>query len=197
MAFAKYTEEERFTYSDYLAWDDELRWELIDGVPFCMSPAPGQQHQEILLSLVRQFADYLDGKSCSAFIAPFDVCLSERVKAADDEITTVVQPDMMVVCDSKKLDGRGVKGAPDIAVEIISPSTAKRDITTKYDLYQHHGVKEYWLIYPKDRTLLVYRLSDDGKYATAEVFGECDQVPVPLLGELVIDLTRVFKMKPE
>ncbi len=99
----------------------------------------------------------------------------------------------MVVCDHDKLDDRGIKGAPDLVVEIISPSTAKRDITTKYELYQRHGVKEYWLMYPNDRTLLVYRLSDDSRYASPEVYGEGEIVPVPLLGDLVIDMGKVFR----
>jgi Uma2 family endonuclease len=193
MALPKFKLEDRFTYADYLAWDDDQRWELIDGVAFCMSPAPSRLHQKWLGDLFAQFHAYLEGKPCEVYIAPFDVRLAEYSDVSDEEINTVVQPDIMVVCDREKLDDRGVKGAPDLVVEIISPSTAKRDITTKYELYQRHGVKEYWLMYPNDRTLLVYRMSADGIYVQPEVFGEGDIVPVPLLGDMEIDMGKVFR----
>jgi Uma2 family endonuclease len=193
MALPKFKEEDRFTYADYLTWDDDQRWELIDGEAFCMSPGPNRLHQKWLGELFVKFHSYLEGKPCEVYLAPFDVRLPEYSDTSDEETMTVVQPDLMVICDHDKLDDRGVKGAPDLVVEIISPSTAKRDITTKYELYQRHGVKEYWLMYPNDRTLLVYRLSEDGKYAPPEVFGEGDIVPVPLLGDLAIDMGKVFR----
>ncbi len=193
MALPKFKAEDRFTYADYLTWDDGQRWELIDGVAFCMSPGPNRLHQKWLGELHRQIANYLDDKPCEVYLAPCDVRLPEVSDASDEVTITVVQPDIMVVCDRDKLDDRGVKGAPDLVVEIISPRTAKRDITTKYELYQRHGVKEYWLMYPNDRTLLVYRLSDDSRYGTPEVFGEGDSVPVSLLGDLTVDMGKVFR----
>jgi Uma2 family endonuclease len=193
MTLPNFKEYDRFTYADYLTWDDDQRWELIDGEAFCMSPGPNRLHQKCLGELHRQIANYLEGKLCEVYLAPFDVRLVEDTSASDEDTTTVVQPDIFVVCDRDKLDDRGVKGAPDLVVEIISPSTAKRDITTKYELYQRHGVKEYWLLYPNDRTLLVYRLSEEGRYATPEVFGDGDIVPVPLLGDLAIDMGKVFR----
>jgi Uma2 family endonuclease len=126
-------------------------------------------------------------------MAPFDVRLQDHLDASDEETITVVQPDLMIICDTNKLDEHGVKGAPDLVVEIISPSTAKRDIKTKFEIYQRHGVKEYWIMYPNDRTLLVYRLSSDNRYGAPEVFGEADIVPVPVLGDLSIDMATVFK----
>lgn len=128
------------------------------------------------------------------YLAPFDVRLQDLPGASDEGTLTVVQPDLMVVCDRDKLDDRGIKGAPDLVLEIISPSTAKRDITVKHQLYQRHGVKEYWLLYPNDRTLLVYKLSEEGRYSQPMVFGEGDVVPVPLLGDLFIDMGKVFRM---
>jgi len=193
MALSKLKNEGSFTYADYLTWDDGQRWELIDGEAFCMSPGPNRIHQKWLGELFVQLHTHLEGKQCEVYLAPFDVRLPDYENASDEEVITVVQPDILVVCDRNKLDDRGVKGAPDLVVEIISPSTAKRDITTKYELYQRHGVKEYWLMYPNDRTLLVYRLSDDGIYVLPEVFGEGDTVPVPLLGDLVIDMEKVFR----
>jgi Uma2 family endonuclease len=193
MALSKLKNEGSFTYADYLTWDDGQRWELIDGEVFCLSPGPNRIHQKWLGELFVQLHTHLEGKQCEVYLAPFDVRLPDYENASEEEVITVVQPDILVVCDRNKLDDRGVKGAPDLVVEIISPSTAKRDITTKYELYQRHGVKEYWLMYPNDRTLLVYRLSDDGIYVLPEVFGEGDTVPVPLLGDLVIDMGKVFR----
>ena len=192
MALPKFKEEDRFTYADYPTWDDDQRWELIDGEAFCMSPGPSRLHQKWLGELYRQFANYLLGKPCEVYIAPFDVRLQDSLDASDDETIIVVQPDLMIICDPGKLDDSGVKGAPDLVIEIISPSTAKRDIKIKFELYQRYGVKEYWIMYPNDRTMLVYRLSDDNHYGVPEVFGETDVVPVPLLGDLVIDLGKVL-----
>ena len=192
MALPKFKEEDRFTYADYLTWDDDQRWEIIDGEAFCMSPGPNRLHQKWLGELFAQFHSYLVGKPCEVYMAPFDVRLQDHSDASDEQTVTVVQPDLVIICDLNKLDDRGVKGAPDLVVEIISPSTAKRDIKTKFELYQRHGVKEYWIIYPNDSTLLVYRLTDDAGYSSPEVFGEGDTVPVPLLGDLAIDMGKVF-----
>jgi len=185
-------EKERFTYTDYLTWSDDERWELIDGVAYCMSPAPGVRHQELSGELFRQLANYLKGKICKPFSAPFDIRLSERPGLTDEKIETVVQPDIVVVCDRSKLDDKGCKGAPDLVIEILSPSTGGKDLTVKYDLYERHGVKEYWIIHPAERTLLVYKLCETGKYGVADRYAGDDKVPVPLLGELVIDLSDVF-----
>ncbi len=194
MALPEFKVEDRFTYADYLTWDDDQRWELIDGEAFCISPVPNRLHQKWLGELHRQFANYLEERQCEVYLAPFDVRLQDLPGASDEGTLTVVQPDIMVVCDLDKLDDRGIKGAPDLVVEIISPSTAKRDITVKHQLYQRYGVKEYWLLYPNDRTLLVYKLSEEGRYSQPMVFGEGDIVPVPLLGDLFIDMGKVFRM---
>jgi len=195
MALPKLKEEQVdcFSYADYLTWDDNQRWELIDGEAFCMSPAPNRIHQKWLGELFAQFHAHLEGKPCEVYIAPVDVRLSETNAAPDEETLTVVQPDLVVVCDRDKLDDRGIKGAPDLVVEIISPSTARHDIHTKFELYQRHGIPEYWIIYPNDRTLLVYRHADDGRYATPDVYGVEDAVPVPLLGDLMVEMGKVFR----
>ncbi|MBI4778088.1 Uma2 family endonuclease [Candidatus Desantisbacteria bacterium] len=140
MGFAARKKEERFTYGDYLKWPDEERWELIDGVAYDMSPAPSRRHQEVVGELFRQFATYLLGKSCKVYVAPFDVRLPE-CDEADEDIITVVQPDIIVVCDRDKLDDKGGRGAPDIVIEILSPWTAKKDLRTKYNLYERHRVR--------------------------------------------------------
>lgn len=193
MAVPRIKEDDRFSYADYLTWDDGQRWELIDGVAFCMTPAPNRRHQSLLGELHRQFSNYLMDKPCQVYLAPFDVRFPDAPEDGNDEIMTVVQPDIVVVCDQNKLDEQGAKGAPDLVVEILSPSTSKRDISVKFELYQRHGVKEYWLLYPNEKLLQLYRLADDGRYGAPLAFGPEERVAVPLLGELEIDLARVMR----
>jgi len=103
-----------------------------------------------------------------------------------------VQPDILVVCDKTKLDDRGCNGAPDLVIEILSPATAIHDLKTKFELYQRFAVKEYWIIHPVDQTLFVYKLDEQGRYGAPDRYAQTDTVPVPLLGELVVDLAKVF-----
>jgi Uma2 family endonuclease len=182
----------RFSYADYLTWPDEERWELIDGVPYSMSPAPLRRHQDLSRLFERQIDNYLQDKTCTMYHAPFDVRLSEQANASDNYTDTVVQPDILVVCDKSKLDQRGCNGAPDLIVEIISPSTASRDMKEKFELYQRFAVKEYWLVHPNDQTVMVFKLLDTGLYGRADMYAAGDLVQVPLLGELEIDLAKVF-----
>ena len=193
MVLPKLKPDDRFSYADYLTWDDGQRWELINGQACCMTPAPARLHQKWLGNLFAQFHAFLRDRPCEVYLAPFDVRLPDAPEDGDDETFTVVQPDIIVVCDQGKLDDRGCKGAPDLVVEILSPSSSKRDITVKYELYQRHGVTEYWLLYPNEKLLQLYRLGDDGRYGSPQAFGPEDQVAVPLLGELTIDLARVMR----
>ena len=187
-------QRELYTYRDYLKWDDGERWELIDGVPYNMSPAPNRRHQDTSGELFRQFATYLLEKQCKVYIAPFDVrFVDTNDTVADDYIDTVVQPDIVVVCDHEKLDDRGCKGSPDLIVEILSPSTTRMDMTVKFELYQRFGVKEYWIVHSQDRTVLVFKLLESGLYGVPDRYCAEDAIPVSLLGDLQIDLTKVFK----
>ncbi len=192
MPLANSNADQRWTYADYLNWPDDERWEIIDGVAYAMSPAPGRRHQELSVELGRQFANHLKCKPCKLFSAPFDVRLAERLGMSDDKVETVVQPDLLVVCDSSKLDERGCNGPPDLIIEITSPSTGKNDLTIKFDLYQRHGVKEYWIVHPAEQTVMVFKLLENGMYGVPGRFGGSDQIDVPLLGELVIALGDVF-----
>ena len=151
----------KWTYADYLAWPDDERWEIIDGEAYNMSPAPSRLHQEISGKLFGSFYEYLKGKKCKLYAAPFDVRLPDLAGLTDEKIETVVQPDIVIICDRTKLDERGCIGAPDIVVEILSPATSGYDLKVKYQLYQQHGVKEYWIIHPAEQTLLVYKLGED------------------------------------
>jgi len=191
-AMAKLSENELFTYADYLTWPDGERWELIDGEAYCMSPAPGGKHQDVSRELLVIFAQYLKGKQCKVYGAPYDVRLPENTNTSDNYIETVVQPDIVVVCDRSKLDDKGCKGAPDLVIEILSPSTLKMDMQNKFFLYQRMGVKEYWLVHPFDKTVMVFRRNELGEYGRADMYASDDKVSVPLLGELIIDLKDVF-----
>jgi len=192
MPLALKNNNERWTYADYLTWPDDERWEIIDGVVYAMSPGPGTRHQDISWHLTLQIGAHLDDKPCKAFTAPFDVRLSEQLESSDNYIETVVQPDIIVVCDRSKLDERGCNGAPDLIIEILSPSTAKQDTLLKFNLYQKHGVKEYWMVHPNDQTVLVFKLLDSGLYGRADMYVSGDVIAVPMLGSLEIDLTKVF-----
>ncbi|MFH0924885.1 MAG: Uma2 family endonuclease [bacterium] len=192
MAYPLKKQEKKFTYNDYLTWPDEERWELIEGVAYDMSPAPSRQHQAILRELLLEFASFLRGKNCRVYVAPFDVRLPERGEK-DEDITNVVQPDLVVVCDRQKLDNRGCKGAPTIVIEIVSPYTVSKDIQKKFFLYERFGVKEYWIVHPIDKTVMVFKLEENGEYGRPKMYTENDKVEVDILGALVIDLDIVFR----
>jgi len=184
--------QETFSYHDYCNWADDLRWELIEGVAYNMSPAPSRLHQELLLKIVRPIADFLDDKPCEAYVAPFDVRLPDSPEASDKEIFTVVQPDIVVVCDESKLDERGCKGAPDLVIEILSPATAAKDMKIKRDLFERHGVREYWLVHPTDKTFMVYRRGTDNEYAKSTIYAGEDVVESVAVEGLKIKMTDLF-----
>jgi Uma2 family endonuclease len=179
------SKDEYYTYDDYASWPDDVRYELIEGVPYMMSPAPSRVHQEISGSIFNQLYNYLDGKQCNVYDAPFDVRLN-----ADEEDDTVVQPDILVVCDQDKLDDKGAKGAPDVIVEILSPSTASHDSLVKLNLYRKYGVKEYWIVDPVSKVVTVHLLKK-GEYVTT-AYGEEDTAPVTTLKGCEINLAKVF-----
>lgn len=171
---------ERHSYADYLAWPDDARYELIDGVAYAMGPAPSRRHQEVVLELARQIAAALEGSPCRPYIAPFDVRLPRAGERDDAAIDSVVQPDISVVCDRAKLDERGCLGAPDWIVEVLSPATASRDQIAKRALYERAGVREYWLVHPVDRIVTVYLLQD-GAYGRPEVYELVGELAVAIL----------------
>jgi len=180
----------RFTYADYCTWPDEERWELIEGEAYAMSPAPARVHQEVVVELVRQIGNHLQGDHCRVYVAPFDIRLPYRDEA-DAAVETVVQPDIAVICDPSKLDERGCRGAPDWIIEVLSPTTAAKDQIRKRALYERHGVREYWLVHPTDRVLFMYRLGTDG-YGKPDVLptlGSCISAVIP---DLTIDWNSVF-----
>jgi Uma2 family endonuclease len=184
MALAK-RDENYHTYGDYRTWPEDARYELIDGFAFVMSPAPSVPHQDLLGALYRQIANGLDASPCRPFIAPVDVRLPKR-NEADDAVDTVVQPDLMVVCDPAKIDARGIRGAPDWIIEILSPGTAGHDQIVKRSLYERNGVREYWLVHPDDRVLTIYRL-DAGKYGKPDIQELSGTTTCGILPEVIVD----------
>lgn len=150
------------TYGDYLTWPEDVRYELIDGVAYLMTPAPAVSHQEVVLAIASQVSAALRGQPCRVLIAPVDVRLPKS-NEADELIDTVVQPDVLAVCDPAKISERGVRGAPDWVLEVLSASTAGHDQVRKRRIYEQAGVREYWMVHPTDRVLTVYRL-EHGAY---------------------------------
>ena len=180
-----------YNYSDYLNWTFDGMVELINGKIFKMSPAPSSGHQIILMELSGICWQHLKGKPCKTFIAPFDVRLSKFKE--DNLIDSVVQPDLCIICDPTKIDEKGCNGAPDMIVEILSPSTAQRDLDLKFKLYEENGVKEYWIVQPNDQTVSVFDLTDS-KFTLRGIYHRKNIVEVKTIG-LDIDLNEVFPIK--
>ena len=187
--------QKHYTYADYLTWPDDARYELIDGEAFLMAPAPLIEHQEVAGEVFRQLANQLDGKPCRPYIAPVDVRLP-RKDEADAAIDTVVQPDVLVVCDPSKIDRRGVRGAPDWLLEVLSPSTAAHDQIAKRRTYERAGVREYWLVHPGDRTLTVYVL-ETGQYGRPEIYELKDATPIGVLPGVAIAWDALIERLPK
>ena len=179
-------QQQRYTYEDYCTWDDGERWELIDGIAYAMAPAPPTSHQGVSRDILLQIGGFLRGKKCEVFGAPFDVRLNSKTKN-----NTVVQPDLVVICDKSKIDNKGCDGAPDMVVEILSPSSVSHDVFRKYALYQKAGVREYWIVDPDAKTVVTHILKD-GVYS-GMVYEQSDIVPVSVLDGCTVNLAEVFE----
>lgn len=178
-----------YTYADYASWPEDQRYELIDGVAYAMT-GHSRRHQEIVGELYRQIANALEGHPCRVYLAPFDVRLP-KADEADAAVDTVVQPDLSVFCDRRKLDEQGARGAPDWVIEVLSPSTAGHDHILKRRVYERAGVREYWLVHPTDRIVTIYWLID-GEYGRPDVFELTGSTASRILPELVIDWDRAL-----
>lgn len=178
----------RYTYADYLTWRLKERIELIMGRIFRMSPAPSTEHQQIVSALHGNFYQYLKGKACRVFPSPFDVVLPSTSGALD----TVVQPDVAVVCDLSKLTEKCCRGAPDLIVEVVSKTSVKKDLHEKYALYERAGVKEYWLVLPAERSVIVFALDESGVYRPAKPLTSGDRIISCVLDGLELDIDEIF-----
>lgn len=184
-------EKDRYTFADVLAWDDNERAEIIDGEVFLMAPPPSRVHQEVSFEIARQLGNYLEGKRCKVYPAPFGVRLFEKDSDSPEDVDTMVEPDITVVCDPSKLDDHGCKGAPDMVVEVLSPSTQRHDQLVKLGLYQRAGVREYWIVDPVNQTVRVM-LQDGGALQLHEVYDRRDVAKVNVLDGCFIELGKVF-----
>lgn len=180
-----------YSYADYLQWAFDERIELIKGKIFKMTPAPSSNHQRISIYVANKLYVFLSGKKCEVFIAPFDVRLMRKVHN-HQEISTVVQPDICVICDPTKIDERGCLGAPDIVVEILSRGNNKKELKNKFEVYEEAGVHEYWIIHPEEKTFLKYALDSLGKYQPSHLLTLGDEVETPILPGFVLSLEELF-----
>lgn len=183
--------EDRYTLADALTWDEHEHMELIEGTPVMMAP-PSRVHQEISGEIYRQIANYLEGKKCKVYPAPFAVRLFEKAGDSPEDVDTMVEPDISIICDPSKLDDTGCKGAPDMVLEVLSPSTQRRDRLTKYNLYQRAGVQEYWIVDPDSKTVQVCTL-EEGRYQVSEVYTAQALAKVNVLDDCFIELSKVFR----
>ncbi len=179
-----------YTYADYYKWKIEERLELIKGWIYKMS-APTAKHQFVSMQLSVAFANFLRNKPCRVFAAPFDVRLSKNKSTKDEEVETVVQPDIVVICDLEKIDSRGCIGSPDLVVEILSPSNNKVEIKKKFDLYEENQIKEYWIVHPEEKTIIVYSLQNN-KYIGSRLYGEDDLIVTEVLKGIEVKAEDLF-----
>ncbi|MDR1762554.1 MAG: Uma2 family endonuclease [Dysgonamonadaceae bacterium] len=185
--------DKRYTFADYLTWMDDKMRELLNGFIKMMSPAPTASHQKVNIRLAYEMIRIIKkhkGK-CEVFHAPFDVRLPKNGEKDDDKIDTVVQPDLCVICDPSKIDERGCLGAPDLIVEVQSAATAKYDLNDKFNIYEAAGVKEYWVVFPYEKSIVKFVLQADGKYDKGTKF-DTGTIPVGIFEDESIDLKEVF-----
>ena len=183
--------KEHYTFADILAWEGNERVEIINGEIFLMA-SPFRVHQEISGELFRQLANLLEGKKCRVYAAPFAVRLFEKDGDNPEDVDTMVEPDITVVCDKDKLDKHGCKGAPDMVIEILSPSTRRHDRLVKLGLYQQAGVREYWIVDPENKSVQVFLQDGSSFLKIHEDYGREDIAKVNVLDGCFIELSKVF-----
>ena len=188
--------DRHYTYRDYREWPEGERWELIDGVAYDMSPAPSVNHQRLVPRLWAQIDLQLRGTPCEALTAPVDVFLPADPGAAEDDVDTVVQPDVLVVCDRSRIRPNGIWGPPDLVIEITSPWTAKKDLAEKFDVYERAGVREYWVVDPGNRSVVVYPLEPPAqgpaRYGSGRVYAEPGKVLSAAVLGVEVDFAEAF-----
>ncbi len=181
-----------YTYADYLTWRFKERIELIKGKIFRMSPAPSTRHQEITGALFGTLYHYFKHNPCKVFVAPFDVRLSKNI-GKEIEIETIIQPDICIVCDLSKLDSKGYQGVPELIIEVLSSSTSSKDTRDKFNLYEENGVKEYWIVYPGEHLIDIYKLGSDKRYRFIGKYSKEDTISPERFDNLSISLKDIFE----
>ncbi len=182
-----------YTYADYLRWKIDEKIEILKGKIFKMSPAPARIHQDASRELGNILYTYFKKKECKVYVAPFDVRLVSPSKNSpkDEDITTVFQPDLCVICDKSKLDDRGCLGAPDLIVEIVSPGNSKKELKNKFEIYEEYKVREYWIVDYVSKTILLYVLEKD-KFIGLKPFTEDEEFKSVIFPELSFDVSEIF-----
>jgi len=183
-----------YSYADYLLWQFSERVELIKGKVFKMSPAPSSSHQDISLNLTIIFNKFFSKTTCKLYVAPFDVRLiNYKESSSDNKILSVVQPDLCVICDRSKIDDKGCIGAPDLVVEILSSGNSKKEMDTKFDLYQENKILEYWIVNPFQKTILIYVLENE-RYIGLKPFLIDSKIISPTFPSLKVSVKKVFEI---
>jgi Uma2 family endonuclease len=186
--------DQRFNYRDYLTWPEDERWELIEGLAYQMA-APSRRHQAISMLLSRRLGNFLEGKPCRVYAAPFDVLLPELGEEDDGEVSNVVEPDLAVFCDPSKLTTAGARGAPDLAIEVLSPSNTVLALRQKFDLYERMGVREYWIVDPAGEWINRFDRGSGGRFGEPEArdpLFKKGPIPSKVLEGFSIDPTELF-----
>lgn len=184
--------EGSYTYADYLRWKFEERIEILRGKIAQMS-APNRMHQNISMRLSLMLGNALWHSTCKVYAAPFDVRLTRQNKTQNEAVTTVVQPDLCVICDPNKLDARGCIGAPDLIVEILSPGNSRKEMKDKFEIYQESGVLEYWIVMPEHQSIQVFTLNAQGKYVGMPPAVADDILTTPIIPHLEVNVKQVFE----
>jgi len=192
MEFLNINRKSIYTYRDYLQWPKEQRYEIIEGIPYLLAPSPSIKHQRILGELFMRFKQYFKD-TCEVLCTPCDVLLPESNECID-EIKTVVQPDIYVVCDKSKLKENFCLGSPDLIVEITSPSSPSIDYVKKLNLYEKHMVKEYWIVDIKYNRISIYNLQENNEYGSPAIYDKNNPIiKSEIFENLTISLDEVFE----
>jgi Uma2 family endonuclease len=178
-----------YSYADYLKWTMDEMVEIIKGRVYKLS-APKRVHQTISIRISSKIFNLLEGQKCKVYSAPFDVRLPVKSRKNED-IFTVVQPDICVICDPTKLDDAGCIGAPDLIIEILSKGNNKKELQNKYEVYEKSGVKEYWIVAPEGQFMQVNTLVN-GKYQPSKLLTLGDEIITPILPGFILNLDDVF-----
>lgn len=184
--------EGSYNYADYLLWKFEERLELLKG-KIAQMATPNRAHQRLSGRLFLALGNALGRSRCEVYSAPFDVRLSRFNARQNKDVTTVVQPDLCVICDPAKLDDRGCVGAPDLIVEILSPGNSRKEMKDKFEIYEENGVTEYWVVMPEFQTIQVYRLNEAGKYIGLPPAVTGDLLKTPIIPNLEVDVAAIFE----
>jgi len=186
---------ERYTYSDYASWPEDVRYELLNGTPYAMTPAPSSRHQILATRLSGLVSTALQDSPCVPVAAPYDVLL-DAPERGRDKAENVVQPDLVIICDRNKIRPHGCEGAPDLVIEIVSPSSQVRDYVQKLRAYERFGVAEYWVLDPDGRLLNVFRTTGGSRLDPVETLTAKDVAVSSAVPGLTVELARLFADLP-